>query len=92
MVDTNKTITKKGITYPILDTPTTFDILLHNISLQIANAVVIVSEVGPDKFTDNCKTDLIEAYTNIRRHINHGPDENRFGASYAHGLMTKRTI
>lgn len=77
---------------------TSLDVLLHTISLQIANCYRIVKEGNEDPIhpehenEEEMLKDFIEAYTCIRRHINKGEDGKRFGASYANKVMQKGDI
>jgi hypothetical protein len=77
-----------------MEKPTTFDILLHTISLQIALCHKLAHEQELHKIVgfENIKKDLIEAYTHVRRYINTGPNDKRFGATQAHNLMQKGEI
>ena len=77
-----------------MNKPSFFDIYLHNISLQIANAVKLVTEMDQENNKEDfkkAKADLIEAYTHVRRHIN-SKRGTRFGARYAYNLMTNGEI
>lgn len=73
--------------------PNSLDILLHTISLQISLALKIAKEEFEGEVGENFQSDLIESYTNVRRHINANEDNGkRFGSTYSYNMMQKGEI